>query len=171
MQRLDGWLAWVEDATMVVAMALATVLITLQVVLRYGFDSSITWAEELTRYAIVWMSFVGAGMGVRAAAHITVDLVPAMLGDEMRARLRQAMAVVGIAFGAALGWLGAELVLRAWEGGQVSPALEWPMYLVYLAIPLGATLLTLRFAQLLWQVPQPEPAAAGGEIEVRKGGM
>jgi C4-dicarboxylate transporter DctQ subunit len=173
MQRLGRWLVRVEDGAMVAGMVVATVLIGTQVVLRYVFDTSITWAEELTRYAIVWMSFVGAGMGVRASAHITVDLIPAALPEQGRALLRRAMAVAGTGFGLVLAWLGTVLVLRAFEGGQVSPALEAPMYLVYLVIPLGGGLLAFRFLEVLREAPGAERIPAGDAVEVegRKGGM
>jgi C4-dicarboxylate transporter DctQ subunit len=156
---------------MVASMVVATVLIGTQVVLRYGFNASITWAEEFTRYAIVWMSFIGAGMGVRASAHITVDLLPAVLPERARAHLRRAMAVAGIGFGLVVAWLGTVLVLRASEAGQVSPALEAPMYLVYLAIPLGGGLLAFRFLEVLWEAPGAEWISAEGDVEGRKGGM
>ena len=75
LRRSSQGLAGFENWVMIIGMGIASFLITLQVVLRYVFNYSLSWGEEVTRYAIVWMSFVGAGMGIRKGAHICVDLL------------------------------------------------------------------------------------------------
>ena len=47
---------------------------------------------------------------------------------------------------------GAKLIMQTRMFGQVSPALQVPMWVVQLAIPVGAGLMALRFAQQLWHV-------------------
>jgi TRAP-type transport system small permease protein len=50
-------------------------LVFLNVVLRYAFDSGITWSEELARYLFVWVVFLGAVVATKEKGHLGVDLL------------------------------------------------------------------------------------------------
>lgn len=61
------------NALMVLAMALMVLMVFGNVVLRYGFNSGITVSEELSRWLFVWMTFLGAVVGVIQHAHLGTD--------------------------------------------------------------------------------------------------
>ena len=65
----------------VIALCLAAmvVLVSGNVVLRYGFNSGITISEELSRWLLVWLTFLGAIVAVREHAHLGVDTLVRML--------------------------------------------------------------------------------------------
>jgi C4-dicarboxylate transporter, DctQ subunit len=166
-EKVSGRLADFENWVMIVGMGLASFLITLQVILRYFFNYSISWGEELTRYAIVWMSFVGAGMGIRKGAHICVDLLIVFLSERWKRALTSLMAIVGAGFGTAIFVTGCNLVYSGIERGQVSPALEVPIFIVYLAVPLGGLIMMFRWLELFLSTfegffPQVEVERKGG---------
>jgi C4-dicarboxylate transporter, DctQ subunit len=166
-ERVSGRLAGFENWVMIIGMGLASFLITLQVILRYFFNYSISWGEELTRYAIVWMSFVGAGMGIRKGAHICVDILMVFLSEQWKKGLTSLMAIVGAGFGMALFVTGCKLVYSGIERGQVSPALEVPIFIVYLAVPLGGLIMIFRWVELFINTfrgffPQVEVERKGG---------
>ncbi|MDJ0951523.1 MAG: TRAP transporter small permease [Alphaproteobacteria bacterium] len=161
-------------------MALVTIVTCVQVVLRYVFNSSIDWAEEFTRYAIIWMSMVGAGMGVRYGKHISVDLLANVLP---RAGARYAVALsglLGLAFALMLVWYAYGLVDRSVMVGQVSSAMQAPMWLIYSILPAGGALLALRCAEFTvhaftadgtaTQLPEGEDEASRRDVDW-KGGM
>ena len=60
------------------------VLMTLQIVMRYFFDSPLTWSEEIAKYSMVWMVFLGAVTAVKEKAHICVDLVVGSFPKKLR---------------------------------------------------------------------------------------
>jgi TRAP-type C4-dicarboxylate transport system permease small subunit len=66
----------------VVALCLAVMVVLVfgNVVLRYGFNSGITVSEELSRWLLVWLTFLGAIVAVREHAHLGVDTLVRMLG-------------------------------------------------------------------------------------------
>jgi C4-dicarboxylate transporter, DctQ subunit len=167
-EKISLRLASFENGMMILGMAIASFLITLQVLLRYVFNYSISWAEELTRYAIVWMSFIGAGMGIRKGAHISVDLLFVFLPDRWKRILTAAMAVIGVWFGGAILYTGSILVYRTLGSGQISPAMEAPIFIVYLGIPMGGLILTFRCVELF--VKSFRGLFPRVEVE-RKGGM
>jgi C4-dicarboxylate transporter, DctQ subunit len=166
-EKVSRGLAGFENWTMIIGMSIASFLITLQVVLRYLFNYSISWGEELTRYAIVWMSFVGAGMGIRRGAHICVDLLIVFLPERWKRALTSLMAIVGAGFGMAIFVTGCKLVYSGIERGQVSPAMEVPIFIVYLAVPLGGLIMMFRWMELFINTfkgffPQVEVERKGG---------
>lgn len=77
----------------------ATVAVTfLQVVFRYGLDSSLSWSEEFSRYAFIWAIFLGAGPVARRGQHMAVDALKSVLPRRPRHALEIFVALAGIAF-------------------------------------------------------------------------
>ena len=83
LERLVEWL-------MALALAVMVVLVFGNVVLRYAFDSGITWAEEVARLMFVWLIFLGAILALRHHAHIGVE----MLQERLPRKARLACAVL-----------------------------------------------------------------------------
>jgi C4-dicarboxylate transporter DctQ subunit len=75
--------------------------------------------------------------------------------------------LLGAVFTGIIAVLGARWVLFMHDTGQVTPDLEWPRWAVYLCIPLGSSLMCLRFLQVLWRwrrhgvLPSHAPLGAG----------
>ncbi len=146
MAKPAGVLAAVEDAlvrvnrwALVALMAAMAVLVFANVVSRYLLNYSIIWVEELTRYMMVWVGFLGAGIVLRLGGHIGVDAfqdaLPQRAAQALRALIVAALAVTF----AAMAWLGVRYVYFAWD--QETAVLEWNTGYVYLAIPIGSALL------------------------------
>jgi TRAP-type C4-dicarboxylate transport system permease small subunit len=66
-------------ALMAVALMIMVVLVFGNVVLRYGFNSSITQSEEISRWLFVWVTFMGAVVALREHAHLGTDVLVARL--------------------------------------------------------------------------------------------
>ena len=125
-----------------VSLLVATVVIALiQVFWRYVLDNSLSWPEELARWAFVWLVFLGSAMLTHRQGHIVIDLLPRSLGPRGRTIHAVAVRIVLAAAAALLVVYGLDLVQRA---TYKSPALQWPTAYLALAIPVGATL-TLVF--------------------------
>jgi C4-dicarboxylate transporter DctQ subunit len=67
--RFDRGLTWVEAAFIGAALAFGTLLLFVNVVLRYVFHAPLGWAEELTIYLIVWVVMIGGSVGGRVHGH------------------------------------------------------------------------------------------------------
>jgi C4-dicarboxylate transporter DctQ subunit len=130
-------------------MAAATLITFAAVVLRYINGSGIDWAQELTIYLFIWMAKFGAAYGVRTGIHIGVDF----LVNWVRPSIRRGMVItalsLGMLFTGSIAFFGARWVIFIHGTGQVSPDMEMPMWIVYLAIPFGSGLMCYRFLQVL----------------------
>lgn len=137
--RAEQALVDVNRVVVVALMAAMAALVFVNVVSRYLFNHSIIWVEEVTRYMMVWVGFIGSGLVLRYGAHIAVDVfqdvLPARAAQLVRAAIVLLLAVVF----AAMTWLGLQYVRFAWD--QETPVLNWNFGAVYLAIPIGSALM------------------------------
>ena len=125
-----------------------------------------SWAQELCIIMFVWMCKFGAAYGVRTGIHVGVDVVVNRLDEKVRGRVVIFGLLAGAFFTGAVALLGANLVWKngahyfflklfgidagAVFEGPTTPDLEWPTWIVYSAIPLGSSLMCLRFLQVGW---------------------
>jgi len=156
----------------------ATLVIFVAVVHRYAsglpiralqdwlLTINMSWAQELCIYMFVWMAKFGAAYGVRTGIHVGVDV----LINRLPAVWRKTSVLLGLSSGALFTGIIATLGTRfVWENGMhyavfnklgmalgdlyegpITPDLEWPTWVVYLAIPLGSSLMCFRFMQVAW---------------------
>jgi TRAP-type transport system small permease protein len=125
-------------------LAIMTLLVFGNVVLRYGFGSSLPWVEEATRYMMIWTAYLGGGLAFRAGSHVAVEVLQDGLPEPLRTALRWVVLGVAVLFLAAVAYLGARYAAFAWR--QRSPVLGAPLGLVYLAILVGAALMVAHLA-------------------------
>jgi tripartite ATP-independent transporter DctM subunit len=131
-------------------------LALLQVFFRYVLNNSLSWPDELARFGVTWMVFLGSAMVTRRSRQITIDLVTRSLPP--RALVVHGFLVRVIVAAAAsflLHW-GSELVSRA---SYITPALQWPVAWLYLAVPTGAALTLVFF--VLGPIPGARRAWSG----------
>ena len=154
LDRLEEWL-------IALLMAAATLIIFVAVVHRYlsgvpviqDYTTSIdlSWAQELCIFMFIWMAKFGAAYGVRTGIHVGVDVLINRLSKGVRGKVIIFGLLAGAFFTGTIGTLGARFVWEIAHTDQVSADLEWPMWIVYLAIPLGSYLMCFRFLQVAWR--------------------
>jgi len=114
-----------------------------------GLDMS--WAQELTIYLFIWMAKFGAAYGVRTGIHVGVDVLVLRLPPERAKRVILFGLLCGAFFTAVIANFGAHFTAGVYESGVRSNDLEIRMWIVYLAIPAGSSLMCFRFLQVAWQ--------------------
>jgi C4-dicarboxylate transporter DctQ subunit len=97
----------------------------------------------------VWMAKFGAAYGVRTGIHVGVDVVINRLSTPWRNKFIVFGLLAGALFTGIVGTLGASFVWEIGHTDQTSADLEVPMWLVYLAVPLGSYLMSFRFLQVM----------------------
>ena len=63
-----------EEYFCVWSLAIMTVLVFIQVIMRYVFQNSLSWSEELARYIFLWLSWIGASYAVKERSHFRVEM-------------------------------------------------------------------------------------------------
>lgn len=139
MAAIEIWLVRLNRWALIALVGVMAVLVFSNVVSRYLLNFSLIWVEELTRYMMVWVGFLGAGLVLRLGAHIAVETFQDLLPQRFAQLLRVAIVMLLGATFAAMTWLGVRYAAFAWD--QETPALNWSTGAVYLAIPIGSALL------------------------------
>ncbi len=152
---LDRLLSPLEVGVSIASIVAAVAFLTADIALRVTVNISLAWANEATRYAIVWMVFFGAGRAARDGAHITIDALQEVLPANAARVVARAGCFLSAAGCAVLGWYSAVLVHYMTQFRQLSPSLEIPLWIVYLALPIGFAIMTLRFLQAAIRLPVP----------------
>ncbi len=117
--------------------------------MRYVFLAALSWAEEVTIYLIVWLAFVGGSVTLRTFGHISIDLSPLTLSPAGARRLRVFVCLAMLVFFAAFFYYSGLHTLRVMDTGRITPVPEAPMWLIYLAMPVGSFLMGVRTTQIL----------------------
>ena len=138
-----------EEILITFLMATATLVTFAAVAMRYIGGSGISWAQELTIYLFIWMAKFGAAYGVRTGIHIGVDFVVNAVRPSIKRIFIITAMSLGVVFTGVIAFFGARWVVFIYGTGQISPDLEWPMWVIYLAIPFGSGLMCYRFIQAM----------------------
>ena len=159
---LNRVLNHLEEWLIAFMMGAATLVIFVSVVHRYAsglpwpalqdwlLTINLSWAQELCIYMFIWMAKFGAAYGVRTGIHVGVDVLINQLQPKMRTRFIIFGLLSGALFTGIIGTLGAKFVWEIAHTDQVSPDMELPMWIAFLAIPCGSYLMCFRFLQVTW---------------------
>jgi C4-dicarboxylate transporter DctQ subunit len=154
---LDRALTWFEEWTLCIAVWLALIGLFANVVLRYGFNYTLAWSEELVREVIIYTTFIGCSAAVKSGSLIKVDAA-----FQLFPRLRGALTLMSqlsiLLFALMVTWFGVQLAVMQADSDQRTVILEIPTVYLYAIMPLMGVMMAIRVVQQLLQ----DRAAAGG---------
>jgi TRAP-type C4-dicarboxylate transport system permease small subunit len=122
------------SGSLMVLMFLATVA---NVVARYLFNSPIQWAEEFSRYAFIWIVFLGAVVCTKYKRHISIDSVVKILPPPVQPWVNLAADLLTSALMVIIIWYGGLLTRNA---TQMTATLNVPQYIIYMVVPVSGVL-------------------------------
>jgi C4-dicarboxylate transporter DctQ subunit len=126
------------------------------VILRFGFNTGIHWAQEVTLYIAAWFVLFGASYGVKVGAHIGVDVLVKKLPLKLR-RAVGAFAVVLCLIYCVLFLIGGwEYLSKMYKINIPMEDLPVPLWIAESILLIGFVLLVIRFLQLLWKIVKGE---------------
>lgn len=149
-----GILRWLdnhlEELFIGIFALIMTVVIALQIFMRYAMDNSLSWSEELARYCFIWLVYLGISLAVKKQRHMSVDVVFLFLKGKAQVVLSMVANILFLSFAVFAIFYGYQISIKLLTWGQVSPALDIPIGLVYLATPVGMGLTAIRLIQQLF---------------------
>jgi TRAP-type C4-dicarboxylate transport system permease small subunit len=147
---------------LIVILAAMAAMVFANVVLRFTSDRSLLWAEETSRYLMIWLTFLGGGPVLRYGGHLGIDVLQETLPRHAVA-IRAAIFTLLLGFFACMVWLGLRYAAFAWE--QTTPVLQIPIGAVYLAIPIGFALMVLHLLLMAEPYVRRRVLLADGEFD------
>lgn len=160
--RFDRALLVANRWTVIAMLAGMAAIVFANVALRFTTGVSILWVEEVSRYLMIWLSFLGAGMVLRYGGHVGIDTLQEALPRRAVA-IRGAIVALLAAFFVFMAAVGARYAWLAW--GQTTPVLGIPVGAVYLAIPIGFALLLAHLLLMAQGYVRQRRLLADGEFD------
>jgi TRAP-type transport system small permease protein len=142
--RFDRAARWAIIATT----AAMIVVVSVQVFLRYIFNTSIDWSDEISRLLFVWCMFLAIPLGIREGSHVGVELLVTHFPQTTKRNIARVMSVVSIGLMAIVLY---QTVIVSWDELLPTVNLSANWFLVPLAICAFHSILHL--VQLLWHEP------------------
>ncbi len=152
----------------------ALIVLTLNVIFRrVSWMPTLDWAEEYMRYSSVWITFIGMALCAEDDSHVGVDILYQMSPTKAKKILKILCMLCALVFCAIFTYSSANYVIMAFTNMQRSAVLQWPLWIVYLSLPLGAglstlqyTLLTIRFIRVNHESLADKPVEDASEINM-----
>lgn len=139
----ENWIAFV------LFWALAFIVF-LQFFTRYVLNDSLSWTEEIARYGLMTLAFIGGAIVTRKKAHIAVELVSNLMGPgPLRSALLALVDFVTLGFLGLLAFFSVTIVERMHS--QPMTVFDLPMSIVYAGVELGCFMMLARQAQVVWR--------------------
>ena len=132
-----------------VLMVVLSVDLFLGVFSRYVMVRTFTWYDEIARGCFVWLTFLGAAVGVKRHAHFRLHIVVDRLSPQLRQATVLLFPLVVIIFAGVLIQQG--LVFLDLGKFQQTPVMGLPKTWIYVAIPIGGALMILYSLGPLWR--------------------
>ncbi|WNC14692.1 TRAP transporter small permease [Brevibacillus brevis] len=133
----------------ILLLAVMVVAVFLQVLFRFLLDQPLAWTEELARYLLIWITFLGSAYAMAIKAHIGTEYIQKFLSPLANKIVLAVAALLSIFFFGVMVQQGYLLAARSMT--QTSPTLLVPMGYVYMVIPISGVLLIMNVLHVTWK--------------------
>lgn len=134
----------IEEIFLVMLLSSSVIIIFYQVVMRYAFNNSPPWTEELAKIMFVWMSWLGISLTQKRGEHICIELMTSKLKGKKQVFaliLGNIITIVICAVMIKYGYIVMDTIMKT---RQTSSVLKFPTWIVYLSCPFSCVLMILR---------------------------
>lgn len=149
MTTFRNWLSRFEEITSSCALTAMALIIILQVFQRYVVQHSLDWPEELARYLFIFAVYIGSSFAASERRHLEVTIVRTIFGAKIGHYFTIIAYLITVVFCGIMFYWGILMIQFVIDSNQVAPALQFPMWIAYICIPLGFLLMALRTAIVL----------------------
>jgi len=130
------------------------IFVFIQVVLRYGFHFAFSWAQELGRYLTIFLTFLGASLGVKYGTHFSMEAVVKYLPPRFSHLIRAIANFLCGVFFLLIIYFALIQIKKLHRYGAHTATLHMPMYIPYIPIPLFSFTISIRFFHVAYSHAQ-----------------
>lgn len=138
LKKIEQMIGFLLKPIIVLGMLCLIGVITLQIISRVFFNA-VPWTEEVARFLLIWITFLGAALAFQQGRHIAVSFVVDALPPKINRLARMMASLAIILFMGALVVIGYEYMQV--QSFQRSPSLRWSMSYIYAVMPISAALM------------------------------
>lgn len=142
---LDNGIAKVEAVILATGVLLMAINTVANVVGRFVLGESLHFSEELNRILIVMITFAGLGYAARHGRHIRMSAIYDVFPTNIRRLMMILISFVTSVIMFFLCWYSVSYIHSVYTSGRVLPTLGFPIYLIYLWVPVGLTVTGIQY--------------------------
>jgi len=143
--KINNVISKIEEIMAVILFLVMTGVVLWIVVCRYFLNIPFTIGEELARYLMIYCVFIGTGIGVKRGTHLGVTVFVEMLPAVPQKWIhRMQLFLTAFLFGL-LFYLSVLMTLQFYRTGQTSTMMDLPMYMIFMALPIGLGFGTIHY--------------------------
>jgi len=147
---LDKILTFFEEWTLFISVIIALIALFINVVLRYGFNYTLAWSDELVREVIIYTTFIGCSAAVKNRSMIKIDASVQLL-PKLKLPLTYFSNFVTIIFAGMMIYYGSLMVALQHRTHQKTVIMEIPLVILYAILPLMGGMMLIRAIQVVYQ--------------------
>lgn len=156
MANIVKFLDRLEEGIIAFLLAAMSLVTFLQVVMRYVFNSGLSWGLEATTYMFGWLIFIGIAYGVKIGSHIGVDVLVRALPPRGRHYVGLFAVAFSMFYAALMFYGGYVYVSKMHSIGVEAEDIEIERWILLLIVPIGLGLMFVRLAQNGWRILRGE---------------
>lgn len=141
-----------EEVFLILTLGTMAVLIFSQTAMRFTFRKTPAWTQELAQFIQVYFVYLGASYAIKKNAHIRLTFVTKILTKRLHNAFDILSHLFFIIFCIILIYWSIPLCWNIKSFNQVSAAMQIPMFIPYLALPMGGILMAMRLVQKIIQI-------------------
>ncbi|NOX16517.1 MAG: TRAP transporter small permease [Epsilonproteobacteria bacterium] len=153
---LDVGIATLNRNLAVAGMLVGVTIAFVNVVLRYAFNESLTWAGELTNYAFMWGALFGAAYGFKRGIHIQVTILLEKLPPSLAKAFMMLAHTISFMYLAVMAYLSYQLILLLMDLNDISVELNIPTWIPALVLPLSFAGAAYRAGEKIFEVAKED---------------
>ncbi|GEN88926.1 TRAP transporter small permease [Oceanobacillus sp. FSL W8-0428] len=143
-----------------VLLIILAILVVLQVTTRFIINIPLSWTEELAKYLMIYIVFLGSGLAFRNNQHIAIDFLLEVSSPKTREKLEKLVLWISAIFCLALAYFGIHLTYLVID--QSTPTLQYSMAWAYAAMPIGSLLM---FFNIIAAGIDPDKKSVEGDVQ------
>lgn len=134
----------IEEKFLIFNLLISSLIVFMNVVLRYVFSASLHWVDEAARYMFLWLIWIGADFALRERKHLRIDMLVDKFTGKARVYVEIFVLTLWFCFCVFLGYQGVKLVLIVVAQQQLSTAMQINMGWAYACIPCSGIFMAFR---------------------------
>ena len=136
---------FIEKFVACASVSVMAILVFVNVIARFIFNSPLAVADEMSCYLFVLMSFMGTAIAARRKAHLGLTIVTDKLSPSAARKVQVLMYLIAAVFCLLIVIFGIEMVMSQYALGQETATMQWPEWIYGLFVPVGAAFALLAF--------------------------
>ncbi|OAS89042.1 MULTISPECIES: TRAP transporter small permease [Metabacillus] len=139
-----------EEYICIILFSSMTILVGAQVLSRFIFNFPLDWTEELARFIFIWLVYIAISLAAKHNAHLKMEVGEKLLSKIIGNKIYYVSDICWLAFNIYMIFYGSKMVQELMGSIQVSAVTRINMGYVYLIIPIGFTIMSIRIIQNMW---------------------